>query len=50
VLRAVADAADVALRLSQVIDATVPVSRAQAATGSAPAVDPHQSATLATAA
>ncbi len=50
VLRAVADAADVALRLSQVIDATVPVSRPQAATGSAPAVDPHQSATLATAA
>ena len=50
VLRAVADAADVALRLSQAIDATVPVSRSQAATGPAPAVDPHQSAPLATAA
>jgi hypothetical protein len=50
VLRAVANAADVALRLSQVVDATVAVSRPQAATGSAPAVDPHQSASLATAA
>lgn len=49
VLRAVANAADVALRLSQVVDATVAVSRPQAATGSAPAVDPHQSAPLATA-
>jgi len=49
VLRAVANAADVALRLSQVVDATVEVSRPQAATGSAPAVDPHQSAPLATA-
>ena len=32
------------------IDATLPASRSQAATGSAPAVDPHQSAPLATAA